>query len=500
MSFIDKHGLWTDAQALAAREVQARIAKDAIETVRFVFADQHGIPHGKAIVGDGVASAMREGVRLVGTILLKDTSGRTAWPIFGGTAPFGGRDFHSASDVVLVPDPATYRVLPWVAKTGWMQCNAYFPDGRPVPYDTRAILSRALDRLASSGCEYVAGLEVEFYVFRVDNPRLATSDAGWPAAPPEVSLLHSDVSMLHSGYQLLTEQRYDQIEPVVSELQRAVLAMGMPLRSVEVELGPSQCEFVFAPMAGLAPADTMLLFRSAAKQVMRRLGCHASFMCRPKVPEVMSSGWHLHQSLRDPASGRNLFIPQKSAHAHAHAHAQEAGHIGHYLSELGGSFVGGLLAHAAGAAAFTTPTINGYRRYRPLSLAPDRAIWGCDNRGAMLRVIGGEGDPASRVENRVGEPAANPYLYLASQIFSGLDGIAKKRDPGASADLPYETEAPRLPTSLPDALAALGASACMREGFGADFVDYFIHIKQAELARFNAEVTDWEQREYFDIY
>ena len=159
-----------------------------------------------------------------------------------------------------------------------------------------------------------------------------------------------------------------------------------------------------------------------------------------------------------------------------------------------------MLAHAAGAAAFTTPTINGYRRYRPLSLAPDRAIWGCDNRGAMLRVIGGEGDPASRVENRVGEPAANPYLYLASQIFSGLDGIAKKRDPGASADLPYETEAPRLPTSLPDALAALGASACMREGFGADFVDYFIHIKQAELARFNAEVTDWEQREYFDIY
>jgi glutamine synthetase len=242
----------------------------------------------------------------------------------------------------------------------------------------------------------------------------------------------------------------------------------------------------------MTPADTMVLFRSAAKQVMRRLGCHVTFMCRPKIPEVMSSGWHLHQSLRDPADGRNLFIPQ-TANA-------SAAHIGHYLSDLGARYVGGLLAHAAGAAAFTTPTINGYRRYRPNSLAPDRAIWGCDNRGAMLRVMGGAGDPASRVENRVGEPAANPYLYMASQIFAGLEGIAGARDPGPSADVPYETVAPRLPTNLPDALAALDASSCMREGFGGDFVDYYIHIKNAELARFNAEVTEWEQREYFEMY
>ena len=118
----------------------------------------------------------------------------------------------------------------------------------------------------------------------------------------------------------------------------------------------------------------------------------------------------------------------------------------------------------------------------------------------MLRVMGAAGDPASRVENRVGEPAANPYLYMAAQIFSGLDGIANRRDPGPSADTPYETVAPALPGNLPEALAALQASACMREGFGADFVDYFMHIKHAELARFNAEVSDWEQREYFDIY
>ena len=97
---------------------------------------------------------------------------------------------------------------------------------------------------------------------------------------------------------------------------------------------------------------------------------------------------------------------------------------------------------------FTTPTINGYKRYRSYSLAPDRAIWGRDNRGVMIRVLGGAGDAATRLENRIGEPAANPYLYMASQILSGLDGVDRKLDPGPSADTPYETKAALLPKSL----------------------------------------------------
>src|SRR5207253_3252760 len=145
----------------------------------------------------------------------------------------------------------------------------------------------------------------------------------------------------------------------------------------------------------------------------------ASFMCRPKVANVMSSGWHLHQSLRERRDGGNAFM------------ANEAGAL---LSPLGQRFLAGLLAHARAAAVFSTPTINGYKRYRPYALAPDRIIWGRDNRGAMVRVLGGRGDAATRLENRVGEPAANPYLYLAAQIVSGRDGIAKNLDPGPSAD------------------------------------------------------------------
>ena len=149
---------------------------------------------------------------------------------------------------------------------------------------------------------------------------------------------------------------------------------------------------------------------------------------------------------------------------------------------------------------FTTPTINGYKRFRAYSLAPDRAIWGRDNRGVMLRVLGGPGDPASRIENRAGEPLANPYLYMAAQVAAGLDGVARGLDPGPSADTPYETEAPRLPKSLGEALSALGRDSFFPGAFGADFVAYYLRIKNAEIERFQAEVTDWEQREYFDLF
>jgi glutamine synthetase len=220
------------------------------------------------------------------------------------------------------------------------------------------------------------------------------------------------------------------------------------------------------------------------KQICRRHGYHATFMCRPKLPNVMSSGWHLHQSLRDKHTGANAFVPEGDAP----------------LSALGRHYLAGLLAHARGAAAFTTPTINGYKRYRQYTLAPDRVIWGRDNRGVMLRVIGGPGDAATRIENRVGEPSANPYLYMASQIVCGLGGIEQKLEPGPSADTPYETDAPPLPRSLEEALSALRDDACLAAGLGQGFVDYFLRIKRGELARYQTEVTDWEQREYFELF
>jgi len=376
--------------------------------------------------------------------------------------------FRSA-DALMVADPTTFRVLPWAPQTGWLLCDPYFATGEPVPFATRPLLRRALARLADAGFEYVAGLEIEFHVFRLVDPRLRPGDAGQPGEPPEVSLLTQ-------GYQYLTEDRYDRLDPVIEILRRDLEGLRLPLRSLEVEFGPSQVEFTLGALAGVGSADAMVLFRSAVKQICRRNGYHATFMCRPRIPNVMSSGWHLHQSLRRIAGGANAFVPAEADSA---------------LSETGRHFLAGLLAHARGAAALAAPTINGYKRYRPYSLAPDRILWGRDNRGALLRVIGGQGDPGTRIENRIGEPAANPYLYFASQIWSGLDGLARKLDPGPSADAPYEAKAPTLPQTLAEALAALREDGCLRDGLGSGFVDYFCRIKDAELARFNLEVSEW---------
>jgi glutamine synthetase len=264
-------------------------------------------------------------------------------------------------------------------------------------------------------------------------------------------------------------------------LQKELSSLNLPLRSFEVEFGPSQVEITLGVLPGLAAADAMVLFRGAVKQIARRHGYHATFMCRPKLPNVMSSGWHLHQSLsRD---GKNSFVSE----------AED-------LSSIGKSWLAGLLAHARGACALSTPTINGYKRYRPYTLAPDRVIWGKENRGALVRVIGGPGNPDTRIENRIGEPAANPYLYLASQIYSGLDGMARKLPLPPSADTPYETKAEPLPRTLGDALGCLRQDEMLRKAIGETFVDYYCRIKDAEIARFHSEVSEWEHREYFDLF
>jgi glutamine synthetase len=161
---------------------------------------------------------------------------------------------------------------------------------------------------------------------------------------------------------------------------------------------------------------------------------------------------------------------------------------------------------------FATPTVNGYRRFKPNSLAPDRAGWGFDHRGAMIRVLGGAGDAGTRLENRIGEPAANPYLYFASQIIAGLDGIERKLEPGPRDDEPYAAERSMLPTSLGEALDALDKDALFRRQLGDVFVDYYLALKRSELGRFSEFLgksglswpgenpTAWEQNEYFDFF
>lgn len=466
-SFADRHGLWSPDRFDQARDVAVLVEARALGTVRLAFVDAHGVLRGKTLVADALP-APGDGVNATTTLLMKDLVGTTVFPVFSEGGAFADQPLmRGAADMVMLPDPSTFRVLPWAPHAGWMLCDLYLPNGTPMPLSSRAQMTRQLDRLAARDLVWTAGIEVECHVVRPDH------------------------TALNAGYQYLTELRYDELDPLMEQLRVALQGLGLPLRTLEVEFGPSQIELTFAPATGLAPADQLILVRSCVKQVCRRDGYVASFMSKPRIPRSVASGWHLHQSLRD-AEGRNLF-------------AGEDAIDGAHLSPLARQWLGGLLAHAAGSCAVTTPTVNGYRRYRPRTNAPTRACWAADNRGAMVRVLGGAypQDPATRLENRVGEPAANPYLAMAAQIAAGLDGIDRALEPGPPAATPYECDAPPLPQGLGEALAAFRADPCLVAAFGPLFVDYFTRLKTAELDRFvldaAAAVTDWEHNEYFDL-
>jgi glutamine synthetase len=220
-------------------------------------------------------------------------------------------------------------------------------------------------------------------------------------------------------------------------------------------------------------------------------------MARPALKGYYASGWHLHQSLVDAKTGENRFMPSSGTEP---------------LSTLGRAYLGGLLANAVAATVFATPTVNGYRRFKPNSLAPDRAGWAYDHRGTMIRALGGADDTATRLENRLGEPAANPYLFVASQIVSGFDGIERKLDPGPQDEDAYAAKRTMLPTRLAEALDALDNDVLFRKRFGDTFIDYYLKLKGNEALRFGQfleqnsiegmpdEPTAWEQNEYFDFF
>ncbi|MFI6253392.1 glutamine synthetase family protein [Streptomyces sp. NPDC051016] len=487
MDFVERHAGWTAAQSAAAEEIRDRAEGGGLKVVRLVFADQHGLLRGKTVTASEMPTVLREGTGIASSLLAKDTSGRTVFPLFTKETPLGLPELRGAADMVMVPDPLTFRMLPWSPGTGWLLCDLRFTSGAPVPLCTRGLLRSVLEQ--TGGLTYRTGLEVEFHLFRLDDPRLGPADLGQPGAAPEVG-------MLNHGYQYLSELRYDELDPMLDVLRGTLEELGLPLRTLEVEFGPSQVELTLRPADGLGTADAMVLLRSAVKQVAARHGHHATFMCRPHLPGVFSSGWHLHQSvLRD---GVGIFAPEPGTGAGTEAEAGAAA-SGPGLSPYGTAFLGGLLRHARATSAFSTPTLNGFKRFRSLSLAPDRAVWGRDNRGAMVRVLG-DGPSSTRLENRIGEPAANPYLYLASQLAAGLDGVARGLDPGPAADEPYATRAEPLPRSLGQALDALEADEALGDRLGKDFVAYYTSVKRAELARFDQEVTDWEQREYFRVF
>jgi len=485
--FIERHGLWSEEQRAQARELRKRLEREPLELVRVAWADPHGASRAKALSLPVFLDALENGYNINVATTTLDSAGGRVFKSFTRGGGMGLDEMTGSPNLTVVPDPSTFRTLPWAPGVGWVLCDEYFRDGKPFHFSPRHLLRRQVARLAQKKMDLKVGLEMEWYLARLAETQLSEEHVGIPGVRGRAIR----TAPIEPGYSYHSETNMDLMQPVLGELARTYTALRLPLRSIENEWGPGQVECTFSAQSALRSADDLLLFRTATRQVCRRLGCFATFMARPALKGYYASGWHLHQSMADGA-GKNLFAASE------------------LLSPIGQSYLAGLLEHAVASTVFATPTVNGYRRFRPNSLAPDRASWGFDHRGAMVRVLGGKGDPATRLENRVGEPAANPYLYIASQIVAGLDGIERKLEPGPRDDEPYAADRPLLPASLGEALAALDKSTLFRHQLGDVFVDYYLKLKGSELGRYRqwlednrvaeSEPTEWEQNEYFDFF
>jgi glutamine synthetase len=475
--FVARAGQDSPERRQMLKQILARIDEEKLEVIRVAFVDTHGIVRVRPVEARLFSQAAQNGMPFTTALLAMDTNNNIFQNVFAGDGGFGRDTMGGGGDMLAIPDLRTFRVLPWAHKCGWVMSDLYLTSGERCPLDPRLVMQTACGMLARQGLTYVAGAELEFHILKIVEPYNSLIDCTQPATPP-------GVEALRHGYQYMSENVLDQLEPIITPMRRALIGVGLPLRIIDAEMGPAQFEVSLDPLENVAAADAVILLRGAIKQVCRRMGLLASFMSKPALPNVYSSGWHLHQSLFHTATGKNAFA--------------EADVL---LSQTGLYFVGGLLEHAHASTAFSNPTVNGYRRLMDNLLAPRRVVWSHDNKGALCRLVGGMGDPATHIENRSGEPAANPYLYMGSQIIAGLDGIANRIDPGAPLPDPYaQVQKPLMPESLEHAVDALSASRMFRAALGDEFIGHYVSVRRHELGRFRSHVTEWEHREYFETF
>ena len=375
-------------------------------------------------------------------------------------------------DTLAVLDPSTARPIPW--EPGVVALLADFRDGQgePHPACPRSVLKRVLGYAEKLGFTAKVGAEYEFFMFKETRDTLV--EKGFQRLTP------IDPGMF--GYSWV---RSGQDSELMRDILDSMSASGIELEGLHTETGPGVYEAAIRYDDALACADKAALFKPWLKQIAHRHGLSASFMAKWNAALPGCSG-HLHQSLWK--SGQNVFADARSKNG---------------ISKLMEHFLAGQLALMTELTAVVAPTINSYKRYVPGMWAPVVPTWGIENRTCSLRVIGAGDASALRVEHR--QPAAdmNPYLALAATLGAGLWGIEHQ------LSLPPEVRgdagtggtegAARMPRSLREANAALEASSAARAILGAEFVDHYVRTRDWEVRAYEAAVTDWELKRYFEI-
>ncbi|MFP5320397.1 MAG: glutamine synthetase family protein [Acidimicrobiia bacterium] len=438
---------------LTLDDLRAAVAAGSIDTVVVAFPDPYGRLMGK---------------RLDATFFLEDPAHGThacdyLFTVDMEMEPVDGYAFASwqqgYGDVHLVPDLSTLRVCSWLDRTALVLCDAE-RDHAPVAIAPRSVLARQVERAGERGYTAKAASELEYFAYRTTYEQADRSG-------------HADLTPAGwyiEDYHLLQGARTEDLH---GAFRRHLAASGIPVESTKGEWGRGQHEvnIAYCDVADMADRHTVL--KHALKEVADGLGAAITFMAKPDAGEAGSSS-HLHLSLwRDDV---NAFTTDDTFR----------------------HFLGGWMAHAAELMVCWAPTVNSYKRYQAQSWAPTALAWASDNRTAGFRIVG-EG-PARRIECRIPGADVNPYLAYAAALASGLDGIEQGTEPPPrlDGDAYATSDLPPLPRTLAQAVDAFEASAFARQAFGDDVVDHYAHFFRTEVAAFDAAVTDWERRRYFE--
>ncbi len=374
----------------------------------------------------------------------------------------GGLD-QGLPDVVAVPDLSTIKNVPWEPGVAHCIADLYNPDGSPAEESPRQVLRRVVDQFNSLGMRPVAGPELEFYVLERD----ATAETGWRrygegAGNVYVAGLKGDP------------------ENVLLRTLRHLGDFGLEVVAANHEFSSGQFEINLWHSEAMDAGDRAFRFKAAIKELCRREDKLATFMAKPYNDEG-GSGFHIHFSTWSD-EGEALFDGPDQPYG---------------LSRTCLSAIAGILEHAPALAAISNPTINSYKRFGPDTLAPWLIDWGLDNRSAMVRIPPERGK-ASRMELRLGDASANPYLAIAALLAGAYLGIRDELTPPDPLEgYGYNPDkAAKLPSSLEEALDALEADTELGKLLGERFVRTFVTYKRDELDRFRQFVTDWEFHEY----
>jgi len=380
------------------------------------------------------------------------------------------------SDMHLVPDLATFAVLPWLSgneATARLICNVFTPDGQPFLGDPRAVLSRMLKQAEQMGFDYQAGPELEFFLLQPD-----AENRNIPPRPVDgASYFDQPTNMVATG--------------LWRQMTETLGAFGIEAEAMHHELAPGQHEMDFRYAHALKTADNIVTFRVVLKTLAQQKGLYATFMPKP-IRGIAGSGLHLHQSLSYRANGSNAFADPGDSHG---------------LSMVAKRFIAGQLLHARGMCAVLAPLVNSYKRLGGYE-APVFISWGRINRSALIRIPRSHAPASTRIELRCPDPSCNPYLALAVMLAAGLDGIRRELPvPESSEENLYlmpeaerGTAANTLPGSLAEAVAELEADPVIKEALGAHLCDRFISAKRLEWEDYRLEVTPWELEKYLHTY